>query len=204
MLTSSTGVSAVIRPYDGSDAQTVIQTVNSRGQHMSNPSRTHNPRSASMSAFPSAHGRINSAGAINGNGGGFRPNGQQSLNNTVSIPPNLNATGREPSPTLPSLPSHPTLNSLISSSLGEAVARDNTLPTDPAIVAAGLHPEGMSGPRIGDSGKRMLGAALGVRHPALGLRLLNGMGTGSPGTSPSQGNGVDHAMRGATSGLVVE
>jgi len=205
ILTSSTGVSAVIRPYDGSDAQTVIQTVNSRGQHTSNPSRTHNPRAASMSAFPSAHGRLSSAGnssATNGNGNGFRPNG---LNNTVSIPPNLNS-GREPSPTLPSLPSHPTLNSLISSSLGE-VARDaGTPPADPAIVAMSLHTEGMGGPRIGDPGKRMLGAALGVRHPGLGPRVLNGSGSGSPGTSPAQGNGMDHAMREvqrAMGGLVV-
>jgi hypothetical protein len=50
----------------------------------------------------------------------------------------------------------------------------------------------------------MLGAALGVRHPALGPRVLNG--NGSPGTSPAQGNGVDQAMREvqkAMGGLVV-
>lgn len=51
----------------------------------------------------------------------------------------------------------------------------------------------------------MLGAALGVRHPALGARVLNGH-NGSPGTSPSQGGGVDQAMREvqkAMGGLVV-
>lgn len=202
LTSSSTGISASIRPYDGSDAQTVIQTVNSR---TTNPSRTHNPRAVSMSAFPSAHGRINSGGnvsATNGNGSSFRPNGHQSLSNTVSIPSNLHASGREPSPTLPSLPSHPTLNSLISSSLGETVARAGTPPTDPAIIATSLHPEGLGGPRIGDPGKRMLGAALGVRHPGLGPRVL----TGSPGTSPAQGNGMDYAMREvqrAMGGLVV-
>lgn len=41
-------------------------------------------------------------------------------------------------------------------------------PEDPAI----LHAEGP--PRIGDPGKRMLGAALGVRHPGLGPRMMNG------------------------------
>jgi len=206
LTSSSTGVSASIRPYDGPDAQTVIQTVNSRGQHASNPSRTHNPRAVSMSSFPSAHGRIGSGGntsATNGNGSGFRPNGQHTLNNTVSIPSSTQVGGREPSPTLPSLPSHPTLNSLITSSLGEA-SRDGP-PTDPAIVATSMHPEGMGGPRIGDPGKRMLGAALGVRHPGLGPRVLNG-GGGSPGTSPAQGNGMDYGMREvqrAMGGLVV-
>jgi len=140
---------------------------------------------------------------MNGNGS-FRPNGQpSSLSNSVSIPTSLHASVREPSPTLPSLPSHPTLNSLITSSLGETVSRDGTPPADPAIVATSLHPEGMGGPRIGDPGKRMLGAALGVRHPSLGPRVLS---TGSPGTSPAQGNGVDHAMRDvqrAMGGLVV-
>jgi hypothetical protein len=54
-----------------------------------------------------------------------------------------------------------------------------------------MHPE-LGAPRIGNPGKRMLGAALGVRHPALGPRVISG---GSPGTSPSQGGGVDQAMR---------
>ncbi|KAF7337596.1 hypothetical protein MSAN_02232900 [Mycena sanguinolenta] len=145
ILTSSTGTSATIRPYDGSDAQNVIQTVNSRGQHNSNPSRAHNGRSNSISSFAGQH---------------------------VSIPEHVN--GREPSPTLPSLPSHPTLNSLINSSLGEA---HSSPPTDPAILEASMHPDILmgGGPRIGNPGKRMLGAALGVRHPA--------------------GGGVDQAMR---------
>jgi hypothetical protein len=39
----------------------------------------------------------------------------------------------------------------------------------------------------------MLGAALGVRHPSLGPRVING-GSGSPGTSPVRG-GVDQAMK---------
>lgn len=63
-------------------------------------------------------------------------------------------------------------------------------PADPAILASSLHSESGGGPRIGDPGKRMLGAALGVRHPGLGPRVVNGNG-GSP---PRQG-GVDQAMR---------
>lgn len=80
-------------------------------------------------------------------------------------------TAREPSPTLPSLPSHPSLNDLINSAVS---------PEDPAI----LHAEGP--PKIGDPGKRMLGAALGVRHPALGPRVINGSssGAGSPVSAP--------------------
>ena len=131
-------------------------------------------------------------------------------NNTASIqhiatPENQQTNGREPSPTLPSLPSHPTLNALISSSLGETTAGAAlSLPSDPAILTSSLHqPETLSGPRIGDPGKRMLGAALGVRHPGLGHRMSSGNGH-SPGSSPIQA--PDHTMRDmqrAMGGLVV-
>jgi len=201
VLTSdSTGISATIKPYDGPDAQNVIQNVNSRGQHTSNPSRTHNGRAASISVFPNAaaHGRVGSNGNGNGHGGQFPRNGQ-----SVSIPQfqqNGFSTNREPSPTLPSLPSHPTLNSLISSSLGEAVARDaaGMPPADPAILATSLHNDmsmanAAGGPRIGDPGKRMMAAALGVRHPSLGQNTRSV--SGGPGTSPGTGGGVDQAMR---------
>lgn len=65
---------------------------------------------------------------------------------------------------------------------------------NPDLVALG------GGPRIGDPGKRMLGAALGVRHPALGPRTING--NGNLGTSPSQGGGLDQVQR-AMGGLIV-
>ena len=61
---------------------------------------------------------------------------------------------------------------------------------DPAIV----HAEGP--PRIGDPGKRMLGAALGVRHPGLGPRLVNG-NHGSPIAGPNALD-VQKAMSGLT------
>ncbi|KAG6842415.1 hypothetical protein C0991_007545 [Blastosporella zonata] len=193
ILTCVNGVSATIRPYDGPDAQSIIQNVNSRGQHTSNPSRAHNARSASVSVFPPTR-------TISGT----QPN--SNTNRTTVTIPEHPPNAREGSPTLPTLPSHPTLNYLINSSLGEAVAGShNSPPSDPAILATSLHPDlTTGGPRIGDPGKRMLGAALGVRHPSLGPRVINGSST-SPGTSPSQG-GVDHAMREvqkAMGGLVV-
>jgi len=196
LTSATTGISATIKPYDGPDAQSVIQTVNSRGQHNPNASRSHNARAASVSVFPNTRSASNSNahpnnGNNNRNNNTSAPNGQ-----SVSIP---ERTEGQPSPTLPSLPSHPTLNALISSSLGEAVAGTNNLPSDPAILTTSLQQqaESMSGPRIGDPGKRMLGAALGVRHPSLGPRVVNGNGN-----NPAQTNGVDHLQR-AMGGLVV-
>ncbi|PPQ79886.1 hypothetical protein CVT25_002942 [Psilocybe cyanescens] len=203
LTSSTTGLSASIRPYDGPDAQTVIQTVNSRGQHNPNPSRTHNARAASMSVFPNSRSTSNSNAHPNNNNGNHhsRNNHSTASGQHVAIP---DRSDGQPSPTLPSLPSHPTLNALISSSLGEAVAGTNpNLPADPAILTTSLQQqqESLNGPRIGDPGKRMLGAALGVRHPALGPRMING--GGSP--SSAQGNGVDHMreMQRAMGGLVV-
>jgi hypothetical protein len=205
-LTSSDGVSAIIRPYDGPDAQTVIQTVNSRNNN------SQSRRAASISGFPSTgpiggHGRAASmAVGQNGMANNFRspviPQ-QLQMGNIASISEGQIANGREPSPTLPSLPSHPTLNSLINSSLGESVGQDGSS-SDPAILSASLHNgNAVSGPRIGDPGKRMVGAALGVRHPALGPRVLNG--NGIPAASSKQ-VGVEQAMRDAQKamgGLVV-
>ncbi|KAF7307314.1 hypothetical protein MIND_00525400 [Mycena indigotica] len=169
ILRSPDGVSATIKPYDGSDAQTVIQTVNARSQ---NPTRA-NGRSNSISTFPGVSPIANRPPSNSFSRGNAPP----------SIPiPEGHINGREPSPTLPSLPTHPTLNSLINSSLGQAGISP---PSDPAILAASMHADIGSGPRIGDPGKRMLGAALGVRHPALGPRIIGGNPQG----------GVDQAMR---------
>jgi hypothetical protein len=202
ILISSSGIVAVLRPYDGSDAQAVIQNVNSRGQgqHNSSTSR-HNVRAASISTFPNTpHGRGQS---LANNRNGRTENGQNGqMTSSITIPENQYAnglpphptnTGREPSPTLPNLPSHPTLNALISSSLGEEVTHDAP-PVDPAIVATSLHPDGLpqGGPRIGDSGKRMLGAALGMRHPGLPPRMVNG---GAGGTDQTMRD-VQRAMGG--------
>ena len=169
--------SAIVRPYDGPDAQSVIQAVNARSQHHSNPSRSHNPRAASVSAITGPRSTSGSSvhpprhNHLNGNGAAH-----------ISIPEHP-SNGREPSPTLPSLPSHPTLNALISSTLGESALTHS----DPAILATSLQhePQG-GGVRVGDPGKRMLGHALGVprSHPGLGGGARSA--SGSPGS-----NGVD-------------
>jgi len=198
LTSSSTGISATIKPYDGPDAQSVIQTVNSR-HNPNSLSRSHHARAASVAVFPNARNT-----SISG------PIPQQSNNPRINTASGQHIATpehqqREPSPTLPSLPSHPTLNALISSSLGETTAGAAlSLPSDPAILTSSLHqPETLSGPRIGDPGKRMLGAALGVRHPGLGHRMSSGAGH-SPGSSPIQA--PDHTMRDmqrAMGGLVV-
>src|SRR6266403_677062 len=138
---------AIIRPYDGPDAQAIIQNVNSRGQ---NPTRGHNARSVSV-AVSSQRTRSNGNGT-NVGGLAIGANGNGSTDIQANVLPNsgpISPVGREGSPSLPSLPSHPTLDSLINSSLGDAPPP----PTDPAILA--MSPQ-TSAPRIGDPGKRML------------------------------------------------
>lgn len=184
-LGSTSGWPAIIRPYDGPDAQSIIQAVNTRTQHNpNNPSRSHSHRSVSISGFPVAR-------SISGSLTNFR-NILPHNSGHIAIPDQMGA--REPSPTLPNIPSHPTLNALINSSLGDVVSTGNDHPQDPAILASSLHPEG-NAPRIGDPGKRMIGAALGVRHPGLGQRILNG-------NNASQQGAMDTVQR-AMGGLVV-
>ncbi|KAI0718900.1 hypothetical protein C8T65DRAFT_637294 [Cerioporus squamosus] len=120
---------ATIKPYDGPDAQEIIQSVNARTHN--NSGRGHNVR--------------NSVSHARG----------------VSI-------------------SHSYRNNNLSN--GSAHANGNTLdqdPTanDPAVLAA--QPD-HGAPRIGDPGKRMLGAALGMRHPGLPPRMVGGAGNGVP------------------------
>jgi len=156
-------LSIIANPYDGPDAQAIIQNVNSRGQ---NPTRGHNGRSVSV-AVSSQRTRSNGNGASVGglpmgiNGNGLTDIQANVLPNSSPISP----IGREGSPSLPSLPSHPTLDSLINSSFTDG----SSPPNDPAILA--MSPQ-TSAPRIGDPGKRMLGAALGVRHPGLPPRQV--------------------------------
>jgi len=190
-------VTATIKPYDGPDAQAVIQNVNSR-QHNGN-GRGHNVRNS----VSHARGISVSTSFRNGNNSGSSASPLVSAappltSPLITNPANGNAAPEratsprdrdQPSPTLPNIPSHPTLNALISSSLGGDVAPPDPTASDPAVLVA--QPE-HGAPRIGDPGKRMLGAALGVRHPALGPRVING----------ANGNGVADVQR-AMSGLVV-
>jgi len=177
LTSSSTGISATIKPYDGPDAQTVIQTVNSR--HNPSLSRLQHGRAASA-VFPNA--RSTSISGPIPQSSAARNNQSTASGQHVTIPENPNMNGREPSPTLPPLLTHPTLNALINSSLGDTAGGPAL--NDPAIVSTSLHQQTqsadlVSGPRIGDPGKRMLGAALGVRHPGLvHNRMSNGSGAG--------------------------
>ncbi|TFY50878.1 hypothetical protein EVG20_g11278 [Dentipellis fragilis] len=103
--------------------------------------------------------------ARNGNGNGQHNGHANGTNASVALSPAelltnglqgarspTSPVGREGSPTLPTLPSHPTLDSLINSTLG-----DGAPPSDPAILATSLHPNGMpgvgSGPRIATPGR---------------------------------------------------
>jgi len=187
---------ATIKPYDGPDAQNIIQNVNSR--HNSTASRSHNSRASISMPMPNGiggHGRMASTSFSNGNArnGGINVNGHGATNgfavNGTSIPEALagiapvptyssassSSSGvREPSPTLPSIPAQPTLNSLIQSS---STFGEDAILHDPAILSSvDMHggAAGAGGPRIGDPGKRMLGAALGMRHPGLGPRMHSG------------------------------
>jgi hypothetical protein len=167
ILTSPTSVSpALIKPYDGPDAQAIIQAVNSRRNHANSASRAsisvpngsyaHNRQASTMSSSDgygsvgrSAWKNNNSFNHANGNGSAIT----SPINITAG--PKANAQ-REPSPTLPSLPAHPTLNSLITSSL-----------SDHALSASPPSGENGTPPKVGDPAKRMVGAALGIRHPGI-------------------------------------
>lgn len=197
---------AVIKPYDGADAQTIIQSVNSR--HVSSASRGHNSR-GSVSSTNGGHGRMASMSART-NGFSKPANGSIPEHPTLNMSNSTNGAnihqasyGREPSPTLPNIPSQPTLNSLIATS---PVFGDDVILHDPAIVAAGSMSDisagvGVgSGPRIGNPGKRMLGAALGMRHPGLGPRNVSG---GAPLNGMESGQLLMNEMQKAMGGLVV-
>ena len=133
----------------------------------------------------------------------IRPGQMKPLNGSIPEHPavaaittnGMSGVGREPSPTLPSVPSHPTLSSMISSS--SSFGEDAIL-NDPAILAASEQQSSHGAPpRIGDPGKRMLGAALGMRHPSLGPRNI--------GNSQSGGNhqGMMKDVQAAMNGLTV-
>lgn len=131
LFTSPTGDKTVsLRPYDGPDAQNVIAAVNSRanGGHRARPSM-------SASSGNVMAGLVQVGGAASGvapptlppslssTAGHARSGSRQwkkPLNVDPNYPPQISSTSplaREPSPSLPNLPSQPTLGSLISSSL---------------------------------------------------------------------------------------
>ncbi|KAG9125988.1 hypothetical protein FRC07_005321 [Ceratobasidium sp. 392] len=166
--TSTTRVQ--IKPYDGPEAQNIIQAVQSRTHqgHGHSPSVAYGKGHAPRASF--------SGGAMGSFGVGVgapapRPN------NATGPGPSTGSLGRSSgasmwstaakngtsggSPTLPNLPSHPTLGALITS------ASPQLSPGEVAEEGSGGEGE-RSGPRIGEPGKRMVAAGLGVRRPSAG------------------------------------
>jgi len=146
----------VIKPYDGPDAQNIIQNVNSRTGN----ARGHSGRQNSVA--------ISGGVSLNGThkrGASYASGGAGSLGRTtgldVAAANGLGNGVREPSPTLPSLPSHPTLGALFNSALNDL--------TPPGEVGdSAFDPTGTAAaPKVGDPARRMVGHALGIRHPGI-------------------------------------
>jgi len=182
------GISNIrIKPYDGADAQTVIFAVNNRrntrGASISMPNNANGNGHARGASANSAFATAGTSGSIGRAASGTWKNADGSNVNglSASIPaPQHNSDGG--SPTIPNLPTQPTLNALINSSLSDIATPTNkeTSPTS-AVEPAGngyITPPGSgptsatdsTPPRMGDSARRMVGAALGLKHPALTSR----------------------------------
>lgn len=179
--TSTTRVQ--IKPYDGPEAQSIIQAVQQRAHGHGHSGSVAYKGHASRASF--------SGGAMGSFGAGAsvpRPN------NATGPGPSTGSLGRSSgasmwstaggksgagnaSPTLPNLPSHPTLNSLISSASPQLSSGE--------LAEEGSGGEGeRGGPRIGEPGKRMVAAGLGVRRPSA-----------SAGAGPAKGSGgADKAL----------
>ncbi|KIJ26848.1 hypothetical protein M422DRAFT_272056 [Sphaerobolus stellatus SS14] len=190
----TTSKTAVIRPYDGPDAQSVIAAVNAR-THSHTASRGHHARASLSSPISAANGTSNPRGkghhtTVSTSTLASATSSHSPLNGLVSIPESF---PRDHSPTLPNVPAHPTLTSLINLSLspngpaGEENTAELFVPTSAGNAAVPIvQPRSGSGsstpsdgqqqqsqtqvhpPRIGDPARRMMGHALGIRHPGLG------------------------------------
>lgn len=118
-FTSPTSDSVVVlRPYDGPDAQQVIAAVNSRAAgHRARPSISASSGNVMAGLVQaSAPTSIPPSGSASGH---MRASSRQWKKPNVDTSNNAAGVAREPSPSLPNLPNHPTLGSLISSSLNE-------------------------------------------------------------------------------------
>jgi len=150
-----------VRPYNGVDAQQIIQAVNSRGN---GHNRGHSTR-ASISVGGGAAGVHARMGSVSQRGAAHEAAQYVSITTSMSAP--QGAGFREPSPTLPSLPTQPTLNSLISSSLSS----DHLSSISSGGISSGESTKQGIAPRIGDPGRRMVAHSLGVKHPGLSRSL---------------------------------
>ncbi|QRV83451.1 hypothetical protein RhiJN_11467 [Ceratobasidium sp. AG-Ba] len=154
-----------IKPYDGPEAQNIIQAVQSRTHgHGHSPSvafgKGHAPRASfsggAMGSFGVGAGAPVAPRPNNGAGPGLSTGSLGRSSGASMWAKNGTSSG---SPTLPNLPSHPTLGALITS------ASPQLSPGEVAEEGSGGEGE-RSGPRIGEPGKRMVAAGLGVRRPS--------------------------------------
>ncbi|KAG8834655.1 hypothetical protein FRC18_001699 [Serendipita sp. 400] len=145
-FTSPTGDSvAYLRPYDGPDAQSVITAVNSRAAgHRTRPSMSASSGNV-MAALVQVGGSASgvSVPALPQSTSGHIRTGSRQWKKPLNVDPGYSLGGqagpaaipitstsplaREPSPSLPNLPSHPTLGSLISSTLTDMSTSNPTV-----------------------------------------------------------------------------
>ncbi|KAL5639147.1 hypothetical protein ACGC1H_006607 [Rhizoctonia solani] len=182
LLSPTSGARVQIKPYDGPEAQSIIQAVQQRAHGHGHSTSVAYKGHASRASF--------SGGAMGSFGAGTsvpRPN------NATGPGPSTGSLGRSSgasmwstaaaksnptggsSPTLPNIPSHPTLNSLISSASPQLSSGE--------LAEEGSGGEGERGPRIGEPGKRMVAAGLGVRRPSA-----------SAGAGINKSGGADKAL----------
>jgi len=124
---------AILRPYDGVDAQNVIAAVNSRAT--GHRTRASMSAASGVPASTSQQQQQQQPGHVRRDSRGWKKAGSGNINldmatasiSSSAMPLPVSPLAREPSPTLPSLPSHPTLGSLISSTLPEISAHDTAV-----------------------------------------------------------------------------
>ncbi|CAE7109701.1 unnamed protein product [Rhizoctonia solani] len=162
LLSPTSATRVQIKPYDGPEAQNIIQAVQQRAHGHGHSTSVAYKGHASRASF--------SGGAMGSFGAGTsvpRPNpgpstgslGRSSGASMWSTASTAKPNAGNASPTLPNLPSHPTLNSLISSASPQLSSGE--------LAEEGSGGEGeRGGPRIGEPGKRMVAAGLGVRRPS--------------------------------------
>jgi len=198
LVSPTSALTLLAKPYDGPDAQSVIYTVNSRRNNSARSGSISGPgpsgphvRGMSVSSAQNNDPRrsmdiTGPSGSGNGNGVPRGPSGQPSwkTNNSGnggglagSMHAPRTGDGGDQSPTLPDLPPHPTLNALINSSLdpsnssiSEVEEHSSSITPPPSDITSPVDNMG-SPPRVGDPARRMLGAALGVKHPGVTPRV---------------------------------
>lgn len=172
LVSPTSALSLQIKPYDGPDAQAVIYTVNSR--------RNNNGRGSVSVPNGGPHGRSMSVSAIPGPSGGIPiVNPSAWKNNGAGLSGSMHAPKDNSPPQLPadvgSMPSESTILA--------------------AVMESGTAANGL-GPRVGDPARRMVGHALGVKHPSVG---------GNPRASPDRRSesSVDGSLNRAMGGMVI-